>query len=174
MGRDKATIEIDGVPLADRIVSRLASLSIPMTVLGPRAIEGAEWLEDSELYRGPLVALSRFRPKAEAIFVCSCDLVNLDPGIVSILQRDMRQAAVPFVGGSAQPLCAVYRRDSFDLLPNLVESGVRSMMGWLDRLDLRQIDEAELVENGISPKSVLGVNTEEELAAAVTSSSRTV
>ena len=74
MGFDKASIAIDGVPQADRIVRQFLAAGLPVTVLGRQPINGAAFLPDEEMFGGPIAALTRFVPSAEFVFVSSCDL----------------------------------------------------------------------------------------------------
>jgi molybdopterin-guanine dinucleotide biosynthesis protein A len=158
MGRDKASLPIDGVPMAERIALALGGL--PVTVLGRSAIEGFDFLPDAEEFQGPAVALSRAKPKRELVFVVACDLPRFDARIVALLESHLggSEAAVPLVGGKLQPLCALYRERAFERL-----IGCRSMMAWLDRLNVVAVEESEIWKEGIDPASLRGANKPSEL-----------
>ena len=97
MGEDKAAILVDGIPQALRIVQAISSMGIPITVLGRKPIDGHGFLPDAEEFAGPLAALSRFTPQADAVFVCSCDLPLFDARIIEVLAANLSGAfaAVP-------------------------------------------------------------------------------
>lgn len=169
MGRDKATLPVDGVPQAERIVKLLSEAGIPVTVLGQEPVAGANFLKDLEAFGGPLAALSRFVPTCETVFVCSCDLPRFDGRIPGLLARRMGGAdvAAPFIDGFRQPLCALYRASAFERLSSLVASGRECAMAWLDELEAVLLSEAEFLAAGINPASMRGANTPEELERAL-------
>jgi molybdopterin-guanine dinucleotide biosynthesis protein A len=166
MGRDKAMLEIDGVPQAERIVRQFLAADIPVTVLGREPIGGAAFIKDREDFGGPIAALSAFRPNAEAVFVVSCDLPRFDLKLFKYLEEAIgeHQACAPEVDGFHQPLSALYRKESFASLSKLED---QCAMGWLHALDAKIVHETELREAGIDPASARGANTPSELAAAL-------
>ncbi len=162
MGRDKATLPVDGEAQAARIVRLLCEAGIVTTVLGKAPVAGAAFFPDDETVTGPIEALRRFRPKAELAFVLSCDLPRFDAGLVAFLASHIgdAQAAAPFVDGFRQPMVALYRREAFDRIPD----AVTCPMGWLNALDPVLVGEAEL---GPLANATRGANTPEELIALV-------
>lgn len=169
MGADKAHLMVDGTPLATRIATQISAASIPLTVLGNKPIPGFDFLADAEEYAGPLLALARFVPTMGAVFVASCDLVRFDSRLIDLLASRIGEhdAAIPLIGDRAQPLCALYHRRCWDSLVGLVAKGRRSMMAWVDQLDVQHIDESAFAGAQIDPSSVLGANTPEEFARAI-------
>lgn len=161
MGEDKASLQINGVPQAERIVRSLRAAGIEVTTLGRAPVEGASFLADEEEFRGPLAALARFKPTADAVFVSSCDLPRFDASLVRFLADRLggHESAVPFVDGYRQPLCALYRRSAWDKLPTERQCA----MGWLEALDVVLVSEQELLDAGVSPASTRGANSREEL-----------
>lgn len=164
MGEDKSLLIIDGRPQGERIAWELLRHDVPVTVLGQLPIYGCSFLKDEEEYAGPLGALSRFAPQADAVFVASCDLPLFDARIVSLLGDRIgdHQAAVPEVNGYRQPLCALFRASSFEKLSDL---DGQCAMGWLDALDTVVVPEEDIRTAGIDPNSAQGANTKEELKA---------
>ncbi len=164
MGRDKANIPIEGVPMADRIVASLAGYGIPATALG-RPVPGADCISDPEPLAGPLVALSGFAPRRRFVFVCSCDLPEFDVRLVETLFGLIgeQDGAIPVIQGRAQPLCALYTSEAWSQIPNVLASGKRSVMAWLDAMAWVPVSEELLIARGICAESALGVNSVEEL-----------
>lgn len=169
MGRDKASLPIDGVPQAKRVVDALLTKVVNVTVLGRQPVEGAEFLPDAEEFAGPAAALARFEPTADAVFVASCDLPLFDPRIIDLLAAELEghRAVAPLVDDWRQPLCALYRAETFATLKEVAAEGIRCPMKWLARLDPRLLDEAALTQAGIDPRATLGANTPDELAEAL-------
>lgn len=164
MGEDKAGILIDGVPQAQRIANSLAALGMPVTVLGRAPIPGHSLLPDDDEFAGPLSALAGFEPDANAVFVCSCDLPLFDANIVSALSIALgdKDASVPKVNGFRQPLCALYRSQTFALIPKVLSQEGACPMRWLDTLDHKVVGEDELTVIGLDPQCAQGANTREE------------
>ena len=160
MGRDKATLPVDGEAQASRIVRLLSAVGVGTTVLGKAAVEGAAFLRDDATVAGPIDALRRYRPKEEFAFVLSCDLPRFDAGLVAVLTKAIgrKDVAAPFVDGFRQPMVALYRRTAFDRIP----SDARCPMDWLESLDSVFVDEDAL---GALANATRGANTPEELAA---------
>lgn len=161
MGRDKASLPVGGEPQGERIVRLLAEAGVSTTVLGKAPVAGARLFPDDGTVQGPLDALRRFRPEGLA-FVLSCDLPRFDARLVAVLHERLgdHEAVAPFVDGFRQPMVALYRREAFAKIP--VEG---CPMGWLSALDVRLVDEAELVAAGVHPDATRGANTPEELAS---------
>jgi molybdopterin-guanine dinucleotide biosynthesis protein A len=169
MGKDKASLTLAGVGLAERVAREFDQIGIPVTVLGQEPIAGRGFLKDEEALQGPASALSRLRPTAKAVFVCSCDLPRFSARCVAPLLAALagHEAAVPVVAGRAQFLCAAYASSVFEEWSGLVATaGVRSMRELVRVLECAYLDEDWLEKNGLEPGWFLGVNTPEELEAA--------
>lgn len=169
MGRDKATLLVDGRPIGRRMVEIFTEAGIPVTVLGRQAIEGAEFFPDAEAFTGPLVAISSFaasRAFAGPVFIASCDMPRFEARLTATLLASIGEfdAAVPCLAGCRQPLCALYQPSAFDILPVVVQEGKRSMMAWLERLRVRELDESTLAAAGIDSSALAGANTQEEFS----------
>lgn len=167
MGQDKATTLVEGIPQAERIVASLRKAGYPVTVLGRSPIEGAKFVADSETFAGPLNALAQFQPQSEAVFVVSCDVPLFEATVVAKLGARLSQidAVVPLLDGWRQPLGALYRATAFGEIPATLATGRKSLMAWLDRLRVVEVDEAELNKMGVDPFTLRSANTPEELSA---------
>jgi molybdopterin-guanine dinucleotide biosynthesis protein A len=126
MGRDKATLELDGVPLALRVARALGACVERVRLVGKDPalrVLGLELVLDRHPERAPIVGIAAALAgcEAPALLVAACDLVHLDPRVVLALL-----ALVPAEGGAdavapvgprgPEPLLAVYRPR---LLPEL-------------------------------------------------------
>lgn len=164
MGFDKAAMLVEGKPLAARQAERLIQAGWPVTVLGGEPIDGCSFVRDSELYAGPLAALSHFTPVAEFIFVLSCDVPLFTAAVVEQFVAEIGDydAVVPVLSGRDQPLCALYSRAAWHSLPAALASG--RVMDWISLLNVRRLDGDGLAALGLRPEWVTGVNTPEDLA----------
>lgn len=158
MGEDKASLRVDGVPIAERLVGELPAV----TVLGRMLVAGAAFLEDVDEYAGPLACLRRFVPKAERVFVLSCDVVRFRSAVVAVLDSVLGDADVvlPVLEGFDQPLCGLYRSSAFSILREHQEM-VR-IRDWTALLQSKRLHEEALEMLGISPNWVRSANTPED------------
>lgn len=166
MGQDKAKLPIDGVPQAERIVRQFLAAHIPVTVLGRESVQGAGFLRDQSEFGGPIAALLAYQPKADFVFVASCDLPQFDVKLVDFLMRRIgsADACAPEVDGYRQPLCALYTARAFSKLETLED---QCAMGWLRSLISVTVPEKELQAAGLKPAAARGANTPEELVQAL-------
>ncbi len=146
MGRDKATIEIDGETLAMRVGRALTDVAYPVLVIGPAADTGLPAINDPR--EGPLMALVvggaalRARAHAGPILLVACDL----PLITGEVLREIADGigdgdvALPVVGGFDQPLAACYSQRAIDVAARAVNKDLRSMREFLLTLDVRRLD----------------------------------
>jgi molybdopterin-guanine dinucleotide biosynthesis protein A len=167
MGADKATLLVDGVPLAERTLRELQPACVKVTVLGAERLAGTEFAADESPGAGPVAALARFEPTEEFVFVVACDLPRFEGRLIDVLRGEIGDAdlCAPVRGGTLQPLCALYRASAFDAMTEVRASGSNRVMEWIDRLDARAIDEARLAEAGLDPRCAASANTPEELAS---------
>lgn len=118
MGRDKALVVLDGVPLVERMVDRLLSVGLTPRICGsrPDLARFAEVVPDNFPGCGPLAGM-------EAALAVSGSELNLFVAVdlpampASFLQWMMARAGttqavatIPRCGARPQPLCAVYSR----------------------------------------------------------------
>lgn len=164
MGQDKARLSINGEVLAGRIARDLQNVCARVTILGKELVEGFEFLADTEEFAGPLVALSRFEPRSEAVFVASCDLPRFDARLVDFFQAVMGEndAVLPVYEDKLQPLCALYRASCWRGMSEVIGEGRKNVMAWLDRLSHNTVMPDEIAQAGIDRRAICGANTPEE------------
>lgn len=164
MGTDKSVLLIEGETIAGRIARGLSQSCEQVTVLGRSPLAGYGFLEDQAEFAGPLIALSRFVPSCDAVFVASCDLPRFDGRLAGAFADRLNgwDAILPLVDQHLQPLCALYAATSWHELQQTVESGQRSLMAWIDRLQILALSPEDLAETGIDFRTVLGANSPED------------
>lgn len=168
MGFDKSKLKVNGQPIAALIATSLTSAGYAVTVLGREPVAGFALQLDAAEFEGPLAALAAFEPKANTVFVAACDMPRFDPEVVPILSGVLdrfaeAEVAVPVLEGRRQPLCALYRKSAWTVLPGLLAERRRSMMAWLDAITVHEVFETEFQEGAVDPASIRSVNTPEEL-----------
>jgi molybdopterin-guanine dinucleotide biosynthesis protein A len=125
MGRDKAVIELDGVPLVERVARAcVVAGAVDVAVGGgaPGYLDrlaglGRTLLPDDPPGVGPVGGLAAALAWSPApwCLVVACDLVAPDPGALAALAAARRPgvaAVVPVVGGVPQGLAALWRRET--------------------------------------------------------------
>ncbi|HLK14128.1 MAG TPA: molybdenum cofactor guanylyltransferase, partial [Fimbriimonadaceae bacterium] len=151
MGADKAKLLVHGEPMGDRTARALSSAGYPVTVCGNSPIDGFAFLPDALPHAGPLAAVVQFEPSRPYVFLAACDLPRFDARIAEFLLSVIGSAAagVPVLEGNRQPLTALYRADAFDAAKSAFASGKRSMMAWLDLLEVEEVGADRLAAAGI-------------------------
>lgn len=164
MGFDKGSIIVGGEPLAARLARLLREAGWEPTVLGRQPLQGYGFFPDRAEEAGPLTALREFMPETALVFVLSCDVPLFDGKIPRILEERLcfKQAAIPSLEGRLQPLCGLYRRESWAQL-HQVES--LRIMDWVGAIEFEAVSEADLFRAGAHPDWCKGVNTRSELEA---------
>jgi molybdopterin-guanine dinucleotide biosynthesis protein A/rhodanese-related sulfurtransferase len=172
MGRDKALVVLDGVPLAGRVAAVLRDagaepvLAIGGDLPGLRAA-GLEAVSDPHEGAGPLggiaAALSLIGDR-DVMVVLACDLVSASPLAVAAVVDALRAApdaaaAVPMVGGKMEPLHAAWRSSALGAVHEALASGDRAVHGVLARLGAVPVE-------GLESAWFANVNTPGELDSA--------
>jgi molybdopterin-guanine dinucleotide biosynthesis protein A len=138
----KALIEINGVPIIDRIIATVQPLvsSIDL-VVNDNALAhlGLPLHFDSEPHAGVLPALLTGLSASQADFclVVASDMPFIQPAIVQELFQRARGAdvCIPRVDGQYQPMLAVYRRNvCIDAIRRSLDAGNMRMIAFLDHI----------------------------------------
>jgi molybdopterin-guanine dinucleotide biosynthesis protein A len=142
MGRDKARLEWENVPMAKRVADALGScIERVRIVLRPDAANPTELerIDDVRDARAPIVGIhAALRAcEAPAVIVAACDLPELDPRVVLALL-----SLVPVEGGAdvvapetdsgPEPLLAVYRPRILPVVERRIEAGTLALHELLD------------------------------------------
>lgn len=139
MGRDKALIEIGGVPMARRVADALRSAGATevLAIGGDGAALGVLGLEvrpDDHPGDGPLPAtITALRAaREELVMVASCDLLHPSRSAIAATVETLRTepgaaGCVPIVDGHHQWTHAAWRRTAATGLVAAYESGARSL-----------------------------------------------
>lgn len=157
MGREKALIPIDGVPLIRRSVLALSEVFAEVAVITSSEVvagkAGAPGIPDTVVGRGPAggihAALKHF---ARPVFVVACDMPSLESRLLRLLVEAYggEDALVPCGPDGPEPLHAIYGPQALGTLEHLLqETKPPSLRRILTLLNTRYV-EAERVRE-ISP-----------------------
>jgi molybdenum cofactor guanylyltransferase len=183
MGRDKATIEIDGIPLIRRIYDVVAACRDLDGVSIDRIYPIAPWatkyqhilpsicqfISEHQPHRGPLIAFSQGLAEINSTWVLllACDLPNLSTPIVqSWIDRlpSIPPESIAYLPQHPhkgwEPLCGFYRQNCRHSLDEYINGGGQSFQGWLK---MNVVTELVITD----PCCLLNCNTPEDLATVV-------
>ncbi|WP_307789357.1 molybdenum cofactor guanylyltransferase [Mycolicibacterium baixiangningiae] len=171
MGRDKATVVVDGSTLVEHVVATVSERCSPVFVIAapgqPLPELSAQVLRDEVRGVGPLLATGRgLRAAAQAghrwAFVCAVDLPHLTMDFVDDLAMPAARLGVDVVlpwDGRDHYLAAIYRTSLADHISTLVAAGERSMRALVDTVDTQRIVMPE-------QRALTNANTPDDLPVA--------
>lgn len=175
MGCDKALLEIQGVPLIERVWRNAAPLAGRVVVVG-----GGSYLE----HRGVPTVPDRF-PGAGAlggvgtalahagealgpgawVLVLACDMPFVQAGLIRLLwaRREGVRIVVPRTSLGYEPLCALYRADVAGVVEDQIRQGDLRLSTVFRRVSTRAVPEPELraVDPGL--RSFLNLNRPDDV-----------
>jgi molybdenum cofactor guanylyltransferase len=147
MGRNKALIEWEGLPLIAHVARTLQSLFQRVLIVA----------DDAEPYRflqlqvwpdifkdaGPLGGIHAgfLHSGAASIFVSACDTPFLSPALIEYIIRYPSEASAKVArrDGRLHPLCAVYARSALPFVQQALENGELQVKKVLRRLKAEEV-----------------------------------
>jgi len=180
-GRDKARVELAGVPLLERVLDAARAAGDDLVVVADRAdkyaLEGVRQLADHRPGLGPLGGLHTGLGAARhaRAFLLGCDTPLLQPALLRRLRAEPgdADAVVPFQPHRGKPethhafpLHALYHRCCLPAVEALVAEDRLAMKALLDRIEVRWVPLEALREADPDLRSFLNVNTPAHLARA--------
>lgn len=168
MGRDKALLPVDGVPMARRVADALVAAGADPVVAagGDQAALAAAGLAarpDSEPGAGPLPAVVDALDGAvtEVVLVAGCDLVAPDPGVMGTLVDALAadraaHVAVPVVDATRQWHLAAWRTSALDGLVAARAQGIGSLRRAVAGLSVLEV-------HGLPPTAVADADAPSDL-----------
>ncbi len=149
MGRDKALLEIGGVPLALRTARLMEPLLRRVTLIGSPARFGELGMTvapDDEPGRGPLggIATALRISECDWNLVCGCDMPYLTQAwlefLIASALGEKADAVIPeSAHGRAEPLCAMYHRRCLPTIGVEIGLGIRRVTTGLAALAVRKL-----------------------------------
>jgi molybdopterin-guanine dinucleotide biosynthesis protein A len=171
MGRTKALIELDGVPMARRVADALTLAGCGSVIAyggDPVELEplGMPVLADRHPGSGPLGgvlgALELFVESdlhIDGVFVVACDLPALRgedlAGMVDAARRHRDVDVVVARAAQIEPTCAIWRPRATDRLREIFDSGERALHRAIEQLQSCAVE--------IDPGAVRNINTPDDL-----------
>lgn len=178
MGTDKALLPFEGELLISRVVQVAAGVCEHVVVVTnrPEALADAGLapevpiLQDEIAFRGPLGGLVTALKNApdDWVLAVAADMPWLSTDVIRALwdARDGAQAVVPVGAKGPEPLLALYHRDCAPYAQRVLDSGRRRVVAMLSSLKVVEVDIETLRTVDPDLRSLVNINTPEELADA--------
>jgi molybdopterin-guanine dinucleotide biosynthesis protein A len=172
MGRDKARLELGGVPCATRVARVLEPLCAELLLVGgdpPESAPGRRVPDPA----GPVCALRGLCGALEAsgagrVLVVATDLPLVTPDLLlALMAWPEADAVVPRSAEGPHPLCALYRREAaLPAVRGLLAQGRLKLQGVLDALDTAWLEPADVARVDPDGLALSNLNTPRDLARA--------
>jgi molybdopterin-guanine dinucleotide biosynthesis protein A len=179
MGRDKASLVLDGETLLQRtaralsgaadelVLVRAPEQTLPNVDAGVPVVEAADPVEG----QGPLVGIAAGLEAARApvALIVAVDMPFLEPALLRLLAARVsgdHRWVVPLAEGRPQPLCSAIARDALPIVREHIAAGDRAPMAMARDLGALRLPEEEWSRADPGGHSFINVNTPEEFEAA--------
>lgn len=174
MGRDKGLVKLRGRPLIEHVYAAARELGAEVFIATNRPQDyrflGLRMVSDREPRRGSLEGLRTALDAArtERVLVLACDMPLVRPALLKHMtsHTTTADALVPRFQERLQPFLAVYAQSCLEAVEAAIETGELEMKGFLGKLSLEELSEAEVLKHDPRGISFHNVNTEEDLARA--------
>lgn len=173
MGRDKAFLPLDGRPLIERVLERVAPLSddLLLVVRQPESFRHlpCRVVEDRPGPRGVLTGLYSGLQAArhEWALAVACDMPFLNPRLIRYMAMLTagHDVVVPQMGQFWEPLHAFYRRTCLAPMEELLRRGEQKIIAFFPQVRVRVVEEKDLDLLDPERLSFRNVNTPEDWEA---------
>jgi molybdopterin-guanine dinucleotide biosynthesis protein A len=172
MGRRKATLEIDGMTIIERVVEVLRSVFahnlIVVNETGLHAELGPPVVVDDNPGGGSLIGLYTGLSHAptEYALCVACDMPFLSETLIRYLAglRGDHDVILPVTEHGPEPLHAIYRKSCLARMKSNISAGQLAIHKLFGQLNVKEVSAAEVRRHDTSMRSLANCNTPEEFA----------
>jgi molybdopterin-guanine dinucleotide biosynthesis protein A len=152
MGRDKALLELEGIPLIVRAARLMESVVGAPTVVGDREefrVLGLRTIADDAPGAGPLggIATALRAARAPWSLIIACDLPYLTQAWLEFVTgraaESKEDVVMPMNERGAEPLCAVYNKRAEKIIREALARGTRKITDALEGARIEAIEPRE-------------------------------
>jgi molybdopterin-guanine dinucleotide biosynthesis protein A len=174
MGRDKAFLTLDGIPLIEHVLRTLHGM-FPRTIIvtnnpAAYALYDAVVVTDVVDKPGPLTGIysGLLHSTDEHNFLVACDMPFLNGGLISYMAGlvNDQDIVVPMIAGRVEPLHAVYSKGLLSLIEKRIRQDARQIQGIFSEARVRFVTETEIDRYDPEHRSFKNLNTPEEYKEA--------
>lgn len=174
MGRDKCLIAIAGKTLLQRVVDTLREVTDDLVIVGPREragqVHGVPVVPDVVPNAGPIAGITAaLRASVHPYcLVVACDMPFLHAGLLRYLIQlaPSFDVVIPDVDGFTHQTHAVYSKACLSHLEPQLAAGDFRLTSLLTKVRVRYVRADEIERFDPEHRSLMNVNTPEELATA--------
>jgi molybdopterin-guanine dinucleotide biosynthesis protein A len=174
MGREKAFLGLDGIPLIEHVLAVLRGIFSKIIIVtnnpAAYALYDAVVVTDAVDKQGPLTGIytGLLNSTDEYIFVAACDMPFLNPGLISYMAglADGHDIVVPRVAGRVEPLHAIYSKQLLLLIEKRLHDDALQIQGIFGEARVRYVTEKEIVRFDPERRSFKNLNTPDEYKEA--------
>lgn len=167
MGRDKSQLKIGDTTFSQKLLDDFSQYfeNVYLSVSANSQLSGPGIIHDDKESLGPLSGLMAAikGTKGDNVFICATDMPFADPEIaVQLVEMmgDFDACLIRRTNGKVETAFSVFSKGILPHLQDELDNGKRSIMGLVDRISARFVDETEL--DSFSDDSFLNVNTPED------------
>jgi len=175
MGRDKAFAMLNGTPLIEHVLQRLAGLGDETLIVSnhPAAFShlGVRTVPDTTPGAGALVGLysALLAARGDSVLVVACDMPFLNRALLAHQLQLAAQAdvVVPFYCNQYEPLHAVYGRQAcLPAIEACLQAGEQRLISFYPQLRIVKVEEPTLAALDPCGLGFFNINTPQDLAHA--------
>jgi len=174
LGRDKATLELGGRTLFQRVSDLLSELSADIIVVvrpdKQLDVPNARIVTDLEPYTGALAGiasgLAAARQAWSIVVACDMPFISLDLLRYLISLTPDQDVVVPQLDVGLEPLHALYHKRCLPELYQVLREGRRRVVSFYGSLRVRYVGPAQMRAYDPTGRSFFNINTPEDLAQA--------
>ena len=171
MGENKAFIEIEGIPIINRIYTLFKELFQEIIIVTNQAERflnfKAKIVDDIIPNRGVLAGLytGLFFSSHLYSFCVACDMPFLNESVIKYLiqKTDDFDVIVPKTKDGLQPLHAIYSKNCLEPIKRTIEQRKYKILDFFPRVKIKMVEEYEFYSLDPTMESFINVNTPEEL-----------
>lgn len=172
MGKNKAFIEIEGLPMIERILNLFKKIFNEILVITNDKnqfvhLDNVKIFNDLIPYKGALGGLytGLFYSSYEYSFCVGCDMPFLNESLIKFLIKKINgeDIIVPKTEKGLEPLHAIYSKRCLSIIKSMIDSGKSRIIDIYPLLKIKIIEEREFIDLDPEKKSFLNINTPEEL-----------
>ena len=169
MGRDKALLEVAGVPIFERILRVMRDSFAAILIAGDRPdLAGPAIPCYADPYPGSALGgiyTGLLEAQTDYIFVSACDMPYPDHGIIRdiVKNRGKDDVVVPRRGEYLEPLFALYGKSCLEPIRNMLEDCDYRIHNLYRRVNVRYVNFEEMSSHWKT--ALMNVNTPREYAS---------
>lgn len=175
IGRDKALIPIDNLPLIDILLKRLKKVFNDIIIISEQKPDylkfGLKVFEDIIKGCGPLGGIHSglVNSNLEQNFFFACDMPFVNMELVQYMSGSASDfdVVIPRVGRKLEPLHCIYSKACIEPIEKQLEKGDRKIINFFPDVKIRYVEEEEIRKFDPDFLSFYNINTPEDYRHAL-------